>query len=50
MKMARSMKPAKLRVVILVIGILLTGIYFYKGYFAGKPAAAHTSPVTHSTQ
>jgi uncharacterized membrane protein YfcA len=33
MKIARNMKPAKLRMVILTIGVLLTLIYFYRGYF-----------------
>jgi uncharacterized protein len=34
MQIARKMKPDKLRLLILAVGILLTAVYFYKGYFA----------------
>jgi hypothetical protein len=39
MKFARRLKQDKLRAIILSIGILLTLIYFYKGYFAAGHAS-----------
>jgi len=43
MKLARKMKPAKLRLVILTIGILLTCVYFYKGYLPQPPSQRGTA-------
>jgi uncharacterized membrane protein YfcA len=34
MQIARKMKPDRLRVLILCVGVILTAVYFYKKYFA----------------